>query len=74
MKSMSLQIVWNLVIRESLYTGIFFKFHDLWKFMYVKFIIPEVKKFHEWVDSRKFQYLKYYNILTRWFPWQFTIF
>ena len=50
---MSLKIVSELVIYESLYKGISFKFHDLRQFMYVKFsifMIPNVKKFREWVD------------------------
>ena len=64
MKSMWLKIVWELVIRESLYTGIIYIFHDLQKFLYMKpsiFMIPKVKKFCKWFDSRTFLYSKYYN-------------
>ena len=78
MKSMWLKIVWELVIRESLYTGIIYIFHDLRKFIYMKpsiFMIPKVKKFCKWFDSRTFLYSKYYNFLkskARWF-FQITI-
>ena len=45
MKSMWLKIVWELVIRKSLYTGNIYIFHDLRRFIYMKssiFMIPKV--------------------------------
>ena len=44
-----------------MYTGIFFKFHDFPKFMYVKFsmfMTLEVKKFCKWVNSQKVSVLE----------------